>query len=139
MLKENSTLTIIKVGREEALTHFNAHASQDEASYDGDMSDAEEDDIEVIPDEVDDTQVESLKPVRAISAADKEVLKAMVVAKPQSLWTRTQLNTATRLCLGHETVLSVMIEASLPRGTRTNIQKTTFQCTVSSGQVMFFL
>ena len=53
-----------------------AHASQDEASYNGDMSDAEEDDIEVIPDEVDDTQVESSKPVRAISAADKEVQKA---------------------------------------------------------------
>ena len=35
-----------------------------------------EDDIEVVPDEVDDTQVESSKPVRAISAADKEVQKA---------------------------------------------------------------
>ena len=40
---------------EEASTSFDAHASQDEVSYDGDMSDAEEDDIEVIPDEVDDT------------------------------------------------------------------------------------
>ena len=73
MLKENRTLTLIKVGREEASTHFNVHASQDEASYDGNMSDAEEDDIEVIPDEVDDTQVESSKPVGAISTADKEV------------------------------------------------------------------
>ena len=49
------------------------HASQDEASYDGDVSDAEEDDIKVVPDEVDDTQVESSKPVGAISTADKEV------------------------------------------------------------------
>ena len=49
MLKENRTLTLIKVGMEEALTRFNAHASQDEASYDGDVSDAE-DDIEVVPD-----------------------------------------------------------------------------------------
>ena len=43
MLKENRTLTLIKVGREEALTCFDAHASQDEASYDGDVSDAEDD------------------------------------------------------------------------------------------------
>ena len=57
---------------EEASTCFNAHASKDEASYDGDVSDAE-DDIEVIPDEVDDTRVERSKPVGAISAADKEV------------------------------------------------------------------
>ena len=55
MLKENRTLTLMKVGTEEASTHFDAHASQDEASYDGDMSNAEEDDIEVVPDEVDDT------------------------------------------------------------------------------------
>ena len=73
MSKKNRTLTLIKVGMEEALTHFNAHASQDEASYDGDVSDAEEDDIEVVPDKVDDTQVESSKSVGAISAADKEV------------------------------------------------------------------
>ena len=76
MSKENRTLTLFKVGMEEALTHFDAPASQDEASYDGNMSDAEEDDIEVIPDKVDDTQVESSKPVGAISTADKEVQKA---------------------------------------------------------------
>ena len=34
MSKENRDLTLIKVGMEEASTHFNAHASQDEASYD---------------------------------------------------------------------------------------------------------
>ena len=76
MSKENRTLTIRKVGTEEALTHFDAHSSQDEASYNCDMSDAEEDDIKVVPDEVDDTQVESSKPVGAIFTADKEVQKA---------------------------------------------------------------
>ena len=75
MSKENRALTLIKVGMEEALTHFNVHASQDEASFDGNVSDAEDDAIKVIPDEVDDTQVESLKPVGAVSAADKEVQK----------------------------------------------------------------
>ena len=48
MSKENRALTLIKVVTEEASTHFDAHASQDEASYDGDVSDAEEDDIKVI-------------------------------------------------------------------------------------------
>ena len=76
MLKKNRTLTLIKVGAEEALTLFDAHASQDEASYDGDMSDAEEGDIKVVPNEVDDTQVESSEPVGAIFRADKEVQKA---------------------------------------------------------------
>ena len=76
MLKENRTLTLMKVGMEEASTRFDAHASQDEASYDGDVSDTEEDDIKVVPDEIDDTQVESLKPVRATSTAEKEVQKA---------------------------------------------------------------
>ena len=50
------------------------HTSQDEASYDGDISNAEEDDIEVVPDKVDDTQI--LKPTEAVPLADKEVPKA---------------------------------------------------------------
>ena len=64
------------VEREQALTHFDAHASQDEASYDGDVSDAGEADIKDVPDEVDDTQVKSSKPVGATSATGKEVQKA---------------------------------------------------------------
>ena len=40
------------------------------------MLDVEEDDIEVVPDEVDDTQVENSKPVGAVSTEDKEVQKA---------------------------------------------------------------
>ena len=124
ILKENRTEILIKVGTEEASTRFDAHASQDEASYVGDVFDAEEDDIKVVPDEVDDTQVESSKPVGAISAAKKfqRLPTRVVVAKPRSLQTRTQsVNTATRLHLEHKTILSVMIEASSPRNTRTNI------------------
>ena len=76
MSKENRTQTLITVGAEEASTCFNAHASQDEVSYDGDISDAEEEDIKVGPDEVDDTQIKALKPAETISVADKEVPKA---------------------------------------------------------------
>ena len=76
MSKENRTRTLIKVGAEEASTCFDAHASHDEASYNGDISDAEEDDIKVVPDEVDDTQIEDSKPVEADTIADKEVPKA---------------------------------------------------------------
>ena len=76
MLKENRTQTLIKVGAEEASTHFNAHISQDEASYDGDISDADEENIKVVPDKVDDTQIEGSKPVKAETVTDKEVPKA---------------------------------------------------------------
>ena len=55
MSKENRTQTLIKVGAEEASTCFDAHVSQDETSYDHDVSDADEEDIKVVPDEVDDT------------------------------------------------------------------------------------
>ena len=75
MSKENRTQTLITVGAEEASTCFNAHASQDEASYDDDISD-EEEDIEVVPDEVADTQIKGSKPAETISVADKEVPKA---------------------------------------------------------------
>ena len=76
MSKENSIQTLIKIGAEEASTHFDAHASQDEASYDGNISDAEEDDTEVVLDEVNDTQIKGSKPVDAIPVAHKEVPKA---------------------------------------------------------------
>ena len=75
MSKENRTQTLIKVGAEEASTCFDAHASQDEASYNGDISDAEED-IKVVPDEVDDTQIEGSKPVEVDTVTDKEVPEA---------------------------------------------------------------
>ena len=73
MSKENQTQILIKVGTEETSTHFDAHVSQDEASYDGDVSNAEEDDIKVVPDKVDDTQIEGSKPVEAIPTENKEV------------------------------------------------------------------
>ena len=76
MLKESRTQTLIMVGSEEASTCFSAHAFQDEASYDGDISDAEEEDIEMVPDEVADTQIKGSKPAETVSVADKEVPKA---------------------------------------------------------------
>ena len=46
---------------EEATTCFDAHTSQDKASYNGDISEADEEDVEVVPDKVDDAQTEGLK------------------------------------------------------------------------------
>ena len=76
MLKENRIQTLIKVEAEEAFTSLDAHVSQDEASYNGNVSDADKEDTEVVPDEVDNTQMEGLKPVEADTAADKEVPEA---------------------------------------------------------------
>ena len=76
MSKGNRTQTLIKVGAEEASTRFNAHTSQDEASYNGDVPDADEEDIKVVPDKVDDTQIKGSKPAEAATVADKEVPKA---------------------------------------------------------------
>ena len=72
MSKENRTQTLIKVGTEEATTHFNAQMSQDEASYDGDISKVDEEDVEVVPDEVDDAQMEVLKQVCADTITNNE-------------------------------------------------------------------
>ena len=71
MSKENRIQTLIKVGAEEASTHFNAHISQDKASYDDDISDADEEDIKVVRDEVDDTQIKGSKPVKADTVTDE--------------------------------------------------------------------
>ena len=71
MLKENRAVTLIKVGTEEASACFDVPASRDEASYYGDMSNAEEDDIKVIPDEVNDTEAESLEPAEVVPKAGK--------------------------------------------------------------------
>ena len=80
MSKENRTLTLMKVGTEEASTCFNVPASQDKASYDGDVSDMGKDDIKVIPDEVDDALAKSSGPVKAISAVAREVQKTMDIS-----------------------------------------------------------
>ena len=58
MSKENRIQTLIKVGMEEATTRFDAHTSQDEASHDGNISEVDEEDVEVIPDKIDDEQTE---------------------------------------------------------------------------------
>ena len=72
MSKENKIQTLIKVGTEEVTTRFDAHTSQDKASYDGDISEVDGEDVEVIPDKVDDVQMESSKPVGASTPADNE-------------------------------------------------------------------
>ena len=72
MSKENRTQTLLKVRIEEATTCFNAHTSQDEASYDGNISEVDEEDVEVVPDEVDDAQTEGLKLASADTLPDNE-------------------------------------------------------------------
>ena len=65
----------MKVGTKEASTRFDVPASQDKPSYDGNVSDEEEDDIKVIPDEVDEALAKSSGPVKAISAVARKVKK----------------------------------------------------------------
>ena len=69
MSEENRTQTLIT---EEATTCFDAHTSQDEASYDGNISEVDKEDVEVVPDEVDDAQIEGSKPAGADTLADYE-------------------------------------------------------------------
>ena len=73
MLKENRTLTLLKVGTKEASSRFDVPASQDEASYNGDVSDEGEDDIKVILDEVDNAPAKISGPVEVGSVIDREV------------------------------------------------------------------
>ena len=72
MSKENRTQTLFKDGMEKATTHFDAHTSQDEASYDGDISKVDEEDVEVVPDEVEDAQIEGSKPAGADTLPSNE-------------------------------------------------------------------
>ena len=51
MSKENRTQNLIKVGMEDTTTHFNAHTSQDKASYNSDISKADEENVRLVPDE----------------------------------------------------------------------------------------
>ena len=71
MSKENRTQTLIKVGSKEATTHFDA-PSQDEESYDGDISEVDEEDAQVVPDREEDAQMEGLKPAGADTLEDNE-------------------------------------------------------------------
>ena len=72
MSKENRTQTLIKVGMEEATTCFDAHTSLDEASYDGDISKADEEDVKMVPDEVVDAQTEGLNLAGAYTLPNNE-------------------------------------------------------------------
>ena len=72
MSTEGRTKTISKVGMEEATTCFDAHTSQDEASYDGNISKADGEDVKVIPDVVDDAQTEGSKLAGADTLPDNE-------------------------------------------------------------------
>ena len=142
MSKENRTQTLIKVGTEEASTCFDEHTSQDEASYDGDVSDADEEDIEVVPDEVGDTQIEGSKPAEADTVADKEVPKATnkrMAAKPQSLRIRNQFkNAATGLHLGLKMAQSAMIGTFSLMVEKTSIPRNISLFTAFRGQAECF-
>ena len=72
MSKENRNQTLIKFRTEEATTHFDAPMSQDKESYDGDISEVDEEDAEVVPDKVDDVQIEGSKPAGANTLANNE-------------------------------------------------------------------
>ena len=56
----------------EATTCFDAHTSQDEASYNGNKYEVDKKDVEVVPDNLDDPQIEGLKPAGADTLADQE-------------------------------------------------------------------
>ena len=71
MSKESRDHTLITVGTKEAATHFDA-TSQEEESYDGDVSDVDEEDAEVIRDEEDNTQMETSKSAGDDMLADNE-------------------------------------------------------------------
>ena len=72
MSKENRTQTLIEVGTEEAATCFDAPTPQDKESYDGNISEVDEEDTEVVPDEEDDAQMEGLKPAGAKTLTENE-------------------------------------------------------------------
>ena len=72
MSKESRVQTLITVGTEEAATHFDATTSQIEESYDGDVSEVDEEDAKVIPDEADDVSIKILKSAGDDTLADNE-------------------------------------------------------------------
>ena len=123
MSKENRTQTLIKVGAEEASTHFNAHISQDEASYDGDVSDVDEEDIEVVPDKVDDTQIEGLKLIQLETKLQKLPTRRMVAKPWKSMDKKLALKQATGPHLELKMVWSAIIGTSLLMVVRTSIPK----------------
>ena len=72
MSKESRAHTLITVGVEVAATHFNAPTSQDEESYDGDISGVDEEDSEVVSDEEDNTQIKTSRSAEDNMLQDNE-------------------------------------------------------------------
>ena len=141
MSKENRTQTLIKVGAEEASTLFDAHTSQDEASYDGDIYDKDEEDIEVVPDEVDDTQIKGLKPAEADTVTDKEVPKATKEDGGQTLKSTDKKpvhKCSNRASSGSQDVQSAIIGISSLMVVRTIILRTISPFTAFRGQAECF-
>ena len=75
MSKVNRACTLITVGVEEAATHFDVPTSQDEESYDGDVSGVDEEDAEVVHDKEDNTQIKTLR------SAEDNMLQTMKAKK----------------------------------------------------------
>ena len=142
MSKENRTQTLIKVGTQEAATHFNAPTSQDKKSYDGDISEVDEEDAEVIPNEEDDAQMENSKPVGMTCFQTMKAKKRptrRMATKLQSLQTRNQFeNVATGHHLDLEMVQIVMTRTFSLQIERPNIPRTTFPFTASREMAGYF-
>ena len=108
MFKKNRTQTLIKVGTQEATTCFNAHTSLDKASYDGNISKVDEEDVEVVPDEVDNVQIEGSKPAGADTLSDnkrQEVTNKEDDGKTSNPQIRNQFKNVTT---GHHLVLEII-------------------------------
>ena len=71
MPKESRVKTLITIGTEESATCYDA-TSQDEGSYDGDVSKVDKEDAEVIPDEEDDAQIKTSKSAGDDTLPDNE-------------------------------------------------------------------
>ena len=135
MLKENRTLTLLKVKIKEVSTHFDVPPKTRPAT----MVMYRMQGKKVIPDEVGDALVESSGPVKAVDREVQKLPTKRVVVKPQSLQARTWLiNKWKRLYLEHRMDLSAMIKISLPRDARTSIRKDHIfvHCVQWSGQVL---
>ena len=70
--KESRVQTLITIGTEEAATCFDATTSQDEESYDGDVSKIDKEDAQVNPDEANNVQIETLKSAGDDTLPDNE-------------------------------------------------------------------
>ena len=139
MSKENRSKTLIKVGMKEATKCFDAHISLDEASYDGDISKVDEKDVEVVPDEVDDAQIEGSKPAGADTLADNEGQEVTNKEDDDQTSNPTdKKNMATGHHLDFKMVQSVTTRMFSPGVKRTSILRTTSPFIAFRGQAEYF-